>query len=267
MEQQIDNTGLEADAPVHQPAADSIEGRLRAYGLADDQIEEIRRDIQRDLTRARQKDTGRLQTLEQEIQMLKSLLVHKNGVTQGEPTELPTAAVLRQHGITPERAKELYDALNASNNAVIEESVRRSIAALTPYLQTVTTAQQNAALEKEMNRLKQKFGKDVEPYLADIEAEARTRLGRGEGIRRLEDVFEDVNPEAYEDCVYRSRHRKLSTRQANANNATSSGFAQSRHAIPVNVGTTSKGVADKPILDSADIDRITNEALRAAGIR
>lgn len=240
-------------------ALESLRGRLSAA-----EFDAIQKGAQRDITRARQKDR-------QEIDEIKTVVGQMQQALQGNTASQQKPLyeeVLQQKGVTKETAPKMHDFQIANNEAVIAEATRRITGQLAQQLTPMFKQQQDQQLAQERSRLKAEYGDEVDRLWPDMEREARGRLARGHGIRRMEDVLEDLDPSAYRELVYKAEHRRRSTQRQTVNKQTTEGFAvQHRNqAVTVDGGGDTKNHAVKAGYDYDDILRITQETLGELGI-
>lgn len=249
--------------PATTDKAPAWETKARERGLSDEDIADMRRDIQRDFTRARQKDASRLDTLEQQIQQMRG-----NGVQQApaQSNKLPWDAVLEKYGMDKE-APKLKEMLQEYGTAIAQSVLAASQGMTNQAVAPLAQSAQQNWLQNERTQLAKRFGADrIEALWPDIEAEAKERAKRGETFKSVEDVFRESFPDEYGDAYFQAETERRRAQSETNKQKSSEGFITTRRENPIQIADSRPSTDATPDLEQIGQDAVA-EALREMGLR
>lgn len=251
---------------MQQPQEGAWEAVLRNSGASEDVINQVRQGFQADLTRSRQKDTGSIRELTEKVNWLTQHMQAPQ--QQAAPAKPRYVQAIEDAGVDPKAVPELHKALSAASQAAVDEAVSRVVQQLAPHLNQSYVTQQQQALQSERERMRSEYGEDIDKFWPQMEQEAKERLSRGNGIRRMEDVLEDLNKDALRDLQYKAEHKRRIEQGKRAAQSSYEGMASvtREQAVPTERTDKAQDHAIKPMHSYDDIQRITREALSQAGI-
>lgn len=235
---------------------------MRANGASEEDILEARRDAQSDFTRARQKDTQRMDRLEQQLQQVQRGNVQQ---PQGGNQKLPWDVVLEKHGLD-KNAPQLKEMLQEYGNAIAQSVLQASQGLARQEFAPVAQTLQQQRMQGERAMLAKRFGeKRIDALWPDIEAEANARLQRGEGFRSVEDVFREAFPDDHADAFFEAESARRRSQAETNKTKSDEGFITPRRSQPMQIADSRQSAEEAPDLEKIGQDAV-QEAMKELGI-
>lgn len=238
---------------------------MRDKGATDDEISEVRRENQREFTKARQKDRNEIAEIRREVQSIKA--GGGNGQQQGQASnKMPWDQAFDEFPELGEKAPVLVKALaKAFANTV------QSMMGVTQQItqQTVAPLAQTARanwLAQERQKLTAKYGeKRIAALWPDLESEIDSRAQRGEAIRSAEEVFRDSFEDDYRDAFFESEQTRRKAQNEQNKTRSSEGFTQTQRSQPMQIADSRPDTDEAVNLEKIMQDSV-QEAMKEVGI-
>mgnify|MGYP001104850213 CR=1 FL=1 len=243
---------------------------LRRAGATEDDLREFDQQYvpKSDFTRVRQQDAQQLRDMQQKVDYLMSQSQGGSGGANGSTgmsagESSPDAGLeesLKQLGLDPKDNADLFKLMLNYGQKVAETAYNRTLGQLSPVLSNVTRSEQERALEKEREKLRDRFGDTLDQYWDEVKTKCQDLMTQGYVVSPRA-VFEELYPDEAEEALYQTREQRMREQRNKNNSLSTEGFIQTRRTEPLS--TPAENSEED---DTFDAESLANEVLRELGI-